>query len=76
MANLSKKFQSRIIVLYTGKNIYSLDFTQARKDLDFKRVMIVELESVGTILKKLKKSIYEDTIGFYEELYNKCKADS
>lgn len=44
-------------MILVGKNIHSYDFTLIKKDIDFKKVIIIELDTIGTILKRLKKMI-------------------
>lgn len=70
-------------MILVGKNIHSYDFTLIKKDIDFKKVIIIELETIGTILKRyfysnkrLKKMIQDDYIVFYEDLYSKYRNDS
>lgn len=65
-----------MIIILTGKGVHSIDFGHLKKDIDFRKVIVVEMDNIGGILKRLKKMIFEDALSFYEELFNKYKLDS
>ncbi|CAD8141739.1 unnamed protein product [Paramecium octaurelia] len=73
---LAKKFQPKIIIILTGRNVGGFDFNYLKKEIDLRKVFAVEFENIGQQLKRLKKMIVEDSQNFYQELFNRYKADA
>ena len=49
-------------MILVGKNIHSYDFTLIKKDIDFKKVIIIELDTIGTILKRYYIAYYKNRL--------------
>ncbi|CAD8049462.1 unnamed protein product [Paramecium sonneborni] len=74
--SLTKTFQPKIIIIFTGKNIGGFDSTYLKKDIDLRKVFAFELETISNQLRRIKKMIVDDSSAFYQELFNKYKSET